>query len=70
VEWEGQSERRERFLGAMDAVIPWSRWVRLIAPHAPKAGQGRQPRGLAKMRRIYFLPQWFKLAEPAAEAPI
>ena len=70
--WNGKGKvsRRERFLGEMDAVIPWSRRVRLIEPHAPKAGQGRQPRGLAKMRRIYFLPQWFTLAEPAAEAPI
>jgi hypothetical protein len=66
----GKVSRRERFLGAMDAVILWSRRVRLIEPHAPKAGQGRHPRGLAKMRRIYFLPQWFKLAEPQAEDAI
>ena len=68
MEWERQSDaRRERFLAEMDAVIPWPRLVRLIAPHYPKAGQGRQPLGLEKMLRIYFLQQWFNLSDPQAE---
>ena len=62
--------RRERFLGEMDAVIPWSRLVKLIEPHYPKAGQGRQPLGLEKMLRIYFLQQWFNLSDPQAEDAI
>jgi hypothetical protein len=53
--WNGKGKvtRRERFLGEMDAVIPWLRLVRLIEPHYPKAGQGRQPLGLEKMLCIY-----------------
>jgi IS5 family transposase len=51
----------------MDAVIPWARLVGLIAPHYPKAGNGRQPLGLEKMLRIYFLQQWFNLSDPQAE---
>ena len=45
--WNGKGKvtRRERFLAEMDAVIPWSRLVRLIEPHYPKAGNGRQPLG-------------------------
>ena len=39
----------------------------LIEPHYPKAGQGRQPLGVEKMLRIYFLQQWFNLSDPAAE---
>jgi IS5 family transposase len=54
----------------MDAVIPWPRLVRLIEPHYPKAGQGRQPLGLEKMLRIYFLQQWFNLSDPQAEDAI
>ena len=52
--WNGKGKvtRRERFLGEMDAVIPWPRLVRLIEPHYPKAGQGRQPLGLEKMLRF------------------
>jgi transposase, IS5 family len=67
---KGKVTRRERFLGEMDAVIRWSRLVRLIEPHYPKAGQGRQPLGLEKMLRIYFLQQWFNLPDPQAEDAI
>jgi len=72
VAWQqkGKVTRRERFLAEMDAVIPWSRLVRLIEPHYPKAGQGRQPLGLEKMLRIYFLQQWFNLSDPQAEDAI
>jgi hypothetical protein len=31
------------------------------------AGQGRQPLGLEKMLRIYFVRQWFNLSDPQAE---
>jgi IS5 family transposase len=69
IAWQakGKVTRRERFLAEMDAVIPWSRLLGLIEPHYPKAGQGRQPLGLEKMLRIYFLQQWFNLSDPQAE---
>jgi IS5 family transposase len=69
VAWEqkGKQTRRERFLAEMDAVIPWARLLALIEPHYPKAGRGRQPLGLEKMLRIYFLQQWFNLSDPQAE---
>ena len=67
---KGKVTRRERFLAEMDAVIPWPRLVRLIEPHYPKAGRGRQPLGLEKMLRIYFLQQWFNLSDPQAEDAI
>ncbi len=59
--------KRERFLREMDQVVPWETLTRLIAPHYPKAGNGRQPMPLATMLRIYFLQQWFNLSDPAAE---
>jgi len=59
--------RRERFLTEMDAVIPWTRLVLLIAPHYPKAGNGTQPMPLERMLRIYFMQQWFNLSDPGAE---
>jgi hypothetical protein len=43
---KGKVTRREQFLAEMDAVIPWARLLRLIEPHYPKAGDGRQPLGL------------------------
>jgi transposase, IS5 family len=70
--WNGKGKvtRRERFLAEMDAVIPWTRLLALIEPHYPKAGNGRQPLGLEKMLRIYFLQQWFNLSDPQAEDSI
>jgi IS5 family transposase len=67
---KGKVTRRERFLAEMDAVIPWATLRALIAPYYPKAGNGRQPLGLEKMLRIYFLQQWFNLSDPQAEDAI
>jgi len=63
---KGKVTRREQFLAEMDAVLPWSRLLALIEPYDPKAGRGRQPLGLEKMLRIYFLQQWFNLSDPQA----
>ena len=67
--WDGKGKvtRRERFLAEMDAVIPWTRLLALIAPHYPKPGQGTQPMPLPRMLRIYFLQHWFNLSDPAME---
>jgi IS5 family transposase len=67
---KGKVTRRERFLTEMDAVIPWKRLMALIEPHYPKAGTGRQPLGLEKMLRIYFVQQWFNLSDAQAEDAI
>ena len=67
---KGKVTRRERFLAEMDAVIPWAQLRALIAPYYPKPGHGRQPLGLEKMLRIYFLQQWFNLSDPQAEDAI
>ncbi len=67
---KGKVTRREQFLTEMDRVIPWKQLLAVIAPYYPKAGQGRQPLGLEKMLRIYFLQQWFNLSDPQAEDAI
>lgn len=59
--------RREIFLSEMDAVIPWARFLKVIEPYYPKAGNGRPPLGLERMLRVYFLQQWFNLSDPQAE---
>src|SRR3981081_2173170 len=70
--WNGKGKvtRRERFLAEMDAEMRGWRRVGLTEPTSPKAGQGRQPLGLEKMLRIYFLQQWFNLSDPQAEDAI
>jgi IS5 family transposase len=63
----GRKSKREQFLENMNAVVPWSDVERLIEPHYPKAGNGRQPVGLSVMLRVYFLQQWFNLSDPGVE---
>ena len=59
--------RRALFLDEMEQVVPWSKLGGLIEPYYPKAGNGRQPVGVERMLRIYFLQQWFNLSDPAVE---
>jgi hypothetical protein len=60
--------RRERFLAEMNTVVPWTRLEALIEPHYPKSGKvGRPPIGVPRMLRMYFLQQWYTLADEALE---
>jgi IS5 family transposase len=59
--------RREKFLGEMEAVVPWGGLLWVIAPYYPKAGNGRRPYELSAMLRIHFMQQWFALSDPRME---
>jgi IS5 family transposase len=59
--------RRAQFLAEMNQVVPWARLLALIEPYYPKAGNGRPPKGLEIMLRMYFLQHWFNLSDPAVE---
>jgi transposase, IS5 family len=59
--------RRAMFLEEMEQVVPWAKLCVLIEPHYPKPGNGRRPKELEQMLRIYFLQQWFNLSDPAVE---
>lgn len=63
----GKTTKRSQFLSEMDRLIPWADLCELIEPAYPTAGNGRPPRALETMLRIYFLQQWFNLSDPAAE---
>jgi IS5 family transposase len=67
VEYAGKKKqtRREVFLAEMDRAVPWAKLEALIAPHYPKAGNGRQPYPLSTMLRIHCLQQWYALSDPA-----
>jgi len=59
--------RREKFLGEMERVVPWERLCGVIEPHYPQGQRGRPPVGIERMLRIYFLQQWYALADEALE---
>lgn len=65
--------RRERFLAQMDSVVPWQRLIEVLSPsYFPNSAgkRGRPPMGLERMLRIYFLQQWYALADEALEDAI
>ena len=43
------------------------RLVAVIEPYYPKGRRGRPPVGVERMLRIYFLQQWYALADEALE---
>ena len=59
--------RREKFLARMETLIPWAQLLAVIAPFYPKGERGRPPIGLERMLRVYFLQQWYALADEALE---
>jgi len=65
-----KTTRREKFLAQMEAVVPWGRLVALIEPHYPSGKRGRPPVGIERMLRLYFLAQWYALADEALEDAI
>lgn len=72
-EYERKKKRTRRgiFLEKMERVVPWSRLVGVIEPHYPKSGKrGRPPIGLERMLRMYFVQQWYGLADEAVEDAI
>ena len=65
--------RRERFLAQMESLVPWQRLIDALSPsYFPNAAgkRGRPPIGLERMLRIYFLQQWYALADEALEDAI
>jgi transposase, IS5 family len=59
--------RRDKFLAEMEPVVPWARLVERLRPLYPKGERGRRPIGLERMLRLYFLQQWYGLADEALE---
>lgn len=65
--------RRERFLAEMNVLVPWQRLLDALSPsYYPDAAgkRGRPPTPLARILRIYFLQQWYGLADEALEDAI
>lgn len=66
-ELNARPTRKAEFLAKMERLMPWSALCALIEPHYPKAGNGRPPIGLERMLRMYWVANWFNLADEACE---
>jgi len=72
VEYAGRRRvpKREAFLKQMDAVVPWTDWVKLIEPHYYNKSRGRRPVPIETMLRMYLLQVWFHLSDEGVEDQI
>ena len=66
-EVHGRATRKAEFLARMQTLVPWAQICALIEPHYPKAGNGRPPRDLEQLLRMYLIANWFNLADEACE---
>ncbi len=66
-EQKKKKTRKERFLGEMDAILPWKQLLKPILKKYPKPGNGRRPIPAEVMLRIYFMQQWYGLSDPGME---
>ena len=63
--------RRERFLGEIDAITPWSALVEQLESFYPRGkGPGRPPIGLERMLRMYIVQQCLGLSDEGIEDAI
>ena len=56
----------------MDATIPWATWVGLVEPYyyADSREEGRKPKPIETMLRMYLLQVWFSLSDEGVEEAI
>ena len=65
--------RRERFLAEMEQAVPWSRLLKALSPYYypdSRGKRGRPPIPLKRILRMYFVQQWYALADEALEDAI
>src|ERR1700739_2348513 len=63
----GRKSRKELFLEAMNEVVPWPELEALVEPFYPKSAHGGRSAALSIMLRIFFVQQWFKMADLGVE---
>jgi IS5 family transposase len=66
-ELHSKTTKRAAFLSRMETLVPWKEFCALIEPYYPKAGNGRPPIGVERMLRMYFIANWFNMADEACE---
>lgn len=55
----------------MSDIVPWGQLIGIIEPHYSRHGKrGRPPISIDRMLRMYFIQQWYGLADVAVEDAI
>lgn len=59
--------QKEVFFERMENIVPLKEWCELIRPYYYERGNGRQPKELEIMLKLYLVSQWFNLSDNGAE---
>lgn len=59
--------RKEVFFEKMEKILPLKEWCEIIRPYYYENGNGRQPKELETMLKMYLVSQWFNLSDPETE---
>ncbi len=65
-----RTTKKEKFLEQPEDIIPCSKWVEIIRPYYYNSKQGRPPRDIETMLRMYHLQVWFSLSDEGVEDSI
>jgi IS5 family transposase len=62
--------KKKEFLGKIERLIPWDKWVTLIQPCYYKGERGNKPYDLELMIRLYLLQNLYDLSDEKTVAEV
>ena len=62
--------KKREFLGEIERIVPWEKWISIIKPYYYKGERGNKPYDLERMLRIYLVQNLYNLSDMAAVAEV
>ena len=62
--------KKREFLGEIERIVPWEKWISMIKPYYYKEERGNKPYDLERMRRIHLVQNLYNLSDMATVAEV
>ena len=62
--------KKREFLGEIECIVPWEKWISMIKPYYYKGERGNKPYDLERMLRIYLVQNLYNLSDMATVAEV
>ena len=62
--------KKREFLGEIERIVPWEKWISIIKPYYYKGARGNKPYDLERMLRIYLVQNLYNLSDMATVAEV
>ena len=62
--------KKRAFLGEIERIVPWEKWISIIKPYYYKGERGNKPYDLERMLRIYLVQNLYTLSDMATVAEV